>query len=152
MNASRSVSCNNTWTVNQVHFVGVAKSTSGELTNLLQFQAELRSTESTCLVEVEVDARALDRLLKRLATGTSVHGQSSKGAQPRTIAKLIQELLTIDLSFEDSDRWDPVRSPRWRLEETGMAPVSEGSLKDDGNERHSNQRFLTFVGNIFRST
>ena len=152
MNASRSVTLNSTWTVSRVHFVGVAKSASGELTNLLQFQAELRSTESTCFVEVEVDARTLDRLLKRLANGTNVHGRSNKGAQPRTIAELIQELLAIDLSFEGSDRWDPVVSRRWRLEEKEMARLSEGSLKHNGSERHLPQQFLTLVGNIFHST
>lgn len=152
MNASRSVTLNSIWTVSHVHFVGVAKSASGELTHLLQFRAELRSAESTCFVEVEVDARTLDRLLKRLANGTNVHRQSNKGAQPRTIAELIQELLTIDLSFEGSDRWDPVVSRRWRLEEKAVARLSEGSLKDNGGERHLPQQFLTFVGNIFHST
>ena len=152
MNASRSVPFNSIWTVSHVHFVGVAKSTSGDLTNLLQFQAELRSTQSTCFVEVEIDARALDRLLKQLAKGRNVHGQSNKRAQPSTIAKLIRELLTIDLSSEGRDRWDPVRSPVWRLEEKAMARLSEGSLKDNGGERHLPQQFLTFVGNIFHST
>lgn len=151
MNASRSVTLSSTWTVGHVNFVGVAKNASGELTNLLQFQAELRSAESTCVVEVEVDARTLHRLLRRLATGTNVHGQSNKGAQPRTIAKLIQELLTIDLSFEGSDRWDSVVSRRWRLEEKEMARLSDTSLKDNGGDRHLPQQFLTFVGNIFHS-
>lgn len=152
MNVSRSVTFNSTWTVTHVHFVGVAKSPCGELTNLLHFQAELRSAESTCFVEVEVDARALDRLLKRLAKGSSVHRHSENGPRPRTITKLIEELLSIDLSFDGSDRWDPVRSPHWRLEERVMSRLLEDSPTNNISERHSSPRVLTLVENIFRST
>jgi hypothetical protein len=109
------------WTVSHVHFMGVAKNLSGELINLLRFKAELRSGEARSEVEVRVDPRALDRLLKRLGMGSNHVRHSNNGTQPRTITKVIEELLAVDLSFGGSGHWDPVRFPRWELGETAMA-------------------------------
>ena len=152
MSASQSAVSSSVWTVSHVHFIGVAKNPSGELTDLLHFRAELQSTKSSCMVEVQVDARTLDRLLRQLGTGISGHRHSHSGARPRTITKLIEELLAIDLSFNGSDHWDPVRSPRWQLGERAMTCLTENPLKDNNRERHLSPRFLTFVGNILRST
>jgi hypothetical protein len=151
MNPSRSTNFGSLWEVSHVHFIGVVKNSSGELTSLLHFKAELRSTKSRCAVEVQIDARSLDRLLKRLGMGIEGHRHSNNGAQPRTITKLIEELLAIDLSFEGSNHWDPVRLPRWQLGERAMARLTEDSLKDNNSERHLSPRFLAFVGNLLRS-
>ena len=134
MNASHSEISGSVWTVSHVDFIGVAKNPSGELTDLLYFRAEMQSTKSSCMVKVQVDARVLDRLLKRLGTRVSAHRHSNGGARPRTIAKLIEELLTIDLSFDGRDHWDPVRSPRWQLGERAMARLTENSPKDNNTE------------------
>jgi hypothetical protein len=152
MNASQSAVSGSVWTVSHVHFIGVAKNPSGELTNLLRFKAELGSTTSSCVVEVRVDGRTLDRLLKRLGMGKGSHEQSNNGAQPRTIMNLIEELLTIDLSFDGSNHWDPVRFPRWQSGERAMARLIEDSLKANNSERHLSPLFLTFVRNLLRST
>ena len=152
MDASQSAVFGSAWTVSHVHFIGVAKNPSGELTDLLHFRAELQSTKSSCMVEVQVDTQTLARLLKQLGTGISGHRHSNSGARPRTIVRLVEELLAIDLSFDGSDHWDPVRSPRWHLGERAMARLTENSLKDNNRERHLSPRFLTFVGNILRST
>ena len=151
MDASESTVSDCVWTVSQVHFVGVAKNPSGELTDFLHFRAGLESAKSCCVVEVQVDARALDRLLKRLGTGISEHRHPDSGARRRTISKLVEELLAIDLSFDGSAHWDPVRSPQWQLGERAMGGIAGDSLKVNREHRLS-PRFLTFVGNLLRST
>jgi hypothetical protein len=109
------------WTVRQVHFVGVAKNPSGELTNLLRFRAHLQSAKSQCVVEVQADARSLYRLLKRLEMATTSPRQPQHAAEARNITKLIEELLAIDLSSDEADHWDPVRFTHWELRENTMA-------------------------------
>jgi hypothetical protein len=108
------------WTVSHVHFAGVAKGFAGQFINILRFKAELRSGEACCEVDVQVDPRALDRLLKRLGMGTS-HMRRQSDAQPHTITDIIEELLAVDLSFDGSGHWDPVRFPRCQLGEAAMA-------------------------------
>lgn len=150
MSASQSAESGNVWRVSHIYFRGVVTTASGEFTNLLQFKAELRSTKSSCVVDVRVDGRALHRLVKRIETGTSIQEQSNHRAL-RTITKVIEELLAIDLSFDGANHWDPVQFPQWQLEERAITPFLEGSLKDNGSEHHSAPRFLAFVGNLLRS-
>jgi hypothetical protein len=109
------------WGVNHVHFMGVGRSLSGEFINVLRFKAELRSGQARTEVEVRVDARALDRLLKRPGMGTGHIRHPNNGTKHLTITKVIEELLAVDLSLGGTDYWDPVRFPRWELGEKAMA-------------------------------
>ena len=153
MNAEQSAVSSGLWTVSHVYFIGVAKNPFGEATTLLNFKAELQSAESRCVVEIQIDALTLNRLLKQLEqTGKKSHRNPNHGAQPRTITKLIEELLTLDLSFDGSNYWDPVRFPRWQLQEEAIARHTEDAVKGNKSERHLSPRFLTFVGNLLRST
>jgi hypothetical protein len=97
---------------------------SGQFMNVLCFKAELRSGEACCEADVQVDPRALDRLLKRLGVGTS-HGRHRSDPRPRTITQIIEALLAVDLSFSGSGHWDPVRFPRWQLGEAAMATFTD---------------------------
>jgi hypothetical protein len=108
------------WVVNHVHFMGVGRSLSGEFINVLRFKAELRSGQARSEVEVRVDARALDRLLKRLGMGVGHIRHPNNGTKHLTITKVIEELLAVDLSLGGTDYWDPVRFPRWELGEKAM--------------------------------
>ena len=118
------------WTVRHVHFVGVARNLSGELTNFLRFRAQLQSAKSQCVVEVQVDARSFYRLLKRLGMATTSPRQPQHAGQARSITKVIEELLDIDLSSNEADRWDPARFTHWQLGESAMVGFTEGSLVD----------------------
>jgi hypothetical protein len=123
------------WTVRHVHFVGVARNVPGELTNFLRFRAQLQSATSQCVVEVQVDARSFYRLLKRLGMARANSGQPQHGVQTRNITKVIEELLAVDLSSDEADRWDPVRFTHWQLGESSMAGFTEGSLVDGNGTR-----------------
>jgi len=123
------------WTVRHVHFVGVDRNASGELTNFLRFRAQLQSAASQCIVEVQVDARSFYRLLKRLGMTRTSSRPPRHGVQARNITKVIEELLAIDLSSDKADRWDPVRFTHRQLGESSMAGFTEDSLVD-GNGIH----------------
>ena len=123
------------WTVLHVHFVGVARNVSGELTNFLRFRAQLQSAKSQCVVEVQVDARSFYRLLKRLGMATTSPRQPQRTAQARSITRVIEELLAIDLSSEEADRWDPARFMHWQLGESAMADFTEDSLVNGNGTR-----------------
>ena len=113
MNPYQSVVSGRIWTVAHVDFRGVVRNVSGELTDLLSFRAELLSGESRCVVEVQVDARTLDHLLKEIETAANVARHPDHAARTWKITNAIEELLAVDLSFS----WDPVRFPRWQLGE-----------------------------------
>ena len=119
------------WKVGEVQFLGVVKTASGTLTNLLRFNAELQSDGTRSDVEVQVDPRALDRLLKRLAMGTYNQTPSTKRT-PRTITTLIRDLLALDLALGDDTHWDPIRSPAWQLGEAAMDQFHRGSMERHG--------------------
>ena len=132
--SSQSIrSSRQSWTVSQVQFVGVAKNLSGELTNFLKFRAQLQSANARCIVEVRVEARSFYRLLKRLETAATCTKQTQHATRPQNITKVIENLLAIDLSSDESDHWDPVRSTHWQLGESAMAGVAGGDLLVDEN-------------------
>ena len=132
MNPTGLMNSRRSWQVRKVHFLGVVKTTSGTLTNLLRFNAELQSDDTRSDVEVQVDPRALDRLLKSLAMGT--HNEAlSTNRTPRTITALIRDLLAIDLALDGDAQWDPVRFPRWQLREAAMDQFHRGSMARNGS-------------------
>ena len=108
------------WVVNHVYFAGVGRSPSGEFINLLRFNAELQSGQQRTDVEVRVDARALDRLLKHPRMGADHTKPPTNGTKQPPITKVIEELLARELSLGGTDYWDPSHFPRLELGETAM--------------------------------
>jgi hypothetical protein len=123
------------WTVRHVYFVGVARSPSGELTNFLRFRAQLQLATSQCAVEVQVDAGSFYRLLKRLGMLATSPRQPQHATPARNITEVIERLLAVDLSSDETERWDPARLTRWQLGERAMASFTEDSLVDRNGVR-----------------
>jgi len=103
------------WTVDRLVFIGAVRDMSGDLLNVLAFKAGLRSGQTSCEIEVRVDARALARLFERMGAGAI--------RAPRTIAKAIEDLLRAALSSRNCS-FDPLRVSRWELGETSMASIA----------------------------
>lgn len=102
------------WTVDHLLFIGAVRDVSGDLVNVLAFRAGLRSGQTSCEIEVRVDARALAQLLERMEPGMRA---------PRTIAKVVEDLLATALSSR-SGTFDPLRASQWEFGETAMSSLA----------------------------
>jgi hypothetical protein len=99
------------WRVNQLVFIGAVRDVSGKPMNVLAFRVCLCSVQTNREIELRVDAPALVRLLQRIAPETV--------PTPRTITKVIEDLLTKALSPPNCS-FDPLRASQLDLGEAEM--------------------------------
>lgn len=105
----------NEWTVDRLVFIGAVRDISGNLVNVLAFRADLRSGQTSCDIEVRVDARALARLLESMGPRAI--------REPGTIAKVVEGLLATALSSPGCSL-DPQRASQWEFGETSIASLA----------------------------